>query len=124
MTSGAREAAAAARTTQVVDAAVPQRDGARADVPDCVPQDASADGYAELDAADQAALRARLQVELRSNTYNPDTGVVTVSDDRAAAIRAYSRFVRLWEDADPELQPRVETARRALDRLTGEATSP
>jgi hypothetical protein len=42
--------------------------------------------------------------------------------DRAAAIRAYSRFVRLWENADPELQPRVETARRALERLTAEGT--
>jgi tetratricopeptide (TPR) repeat protein len=43
--------------------------------------------------------------------------------DRAAAIRAYSRFVRLWENADPELQPRVETARRALERLTAEGAS-
>jgi tetratricopeptide (TPR) repeat protein len=44
--------------------------------------------------------------------------------DRAAAIRAYSHFVRLWENADPELQPRVETARRALQRLTAEGISP
>jgi len=44
--------------------------------------------------------------------------------DRAGAIRAYSHFVRLWENADPELQPRVETARRALERLTTEGTSP
>jgi tetratricopeptide (TPR) repeat protein/TolB-like protein len=44
--------------------------------------------------------------------------------DRAAAVRAYSRFVRLWEDADPELQPRVESARRALERLTEEGTGP
>lgn len=44
--------------------------------------------------------------------------------DRAAAVRAYSRFVRRWENADPELQPRVETARRALERLTDEGTSP
>ncbi|MGD8700738.1 MAG: hypothetical protein PVJ43_15685, partial [Gemmatimonadales bacterium] len=43
--------------------------------------------------------------------------------DRAPAIRAYSRFVRLWENADPELQPRVETARRALERLTAEGAS-
>jgi tetratricopeptide (TPR) repeat protein len=44
--------------------------------------------------------------------------------DIAGAIQAYSRFVRLWEDADPELQPRVETARRALARLTAEGSSP
>ena len=43
------------------------------------------------------------------------------SGDIAGAVRAYSRFVRLWENADPDLQPRVETARRALDRLTAEA---
>jgi tetratricopeptide (TPR) repeat protein len=41
--------------------------------------------------------------------------------DAAGAIEAYSQFVRLWEKADPELQPRVETARRALERLGGEA---
>ncbi len=39
--------------------------------------------------------------------------------DRAAA-EAYSQFIRLWERADPELQPRVETARRALERLAAE----
>ena len=37
-----------------------------------------------------------------------------------AAIRHYARFAELWADADPELQPRVEAARRALARLTGE----
>jgi hypothetical protein len=41
--------------------------------------------------------------------------------DAAGAIAAYSRFIELWEKADPELQPRVETARRALERLGGEA---
>ncbi|NIN73119.1 MAG: hypothetical protein GTO46_14565 [Gemmatimonadetes bacterium] len=46
------------------------------------------------------------------------------SGDSAGAVRAYSRFVRLWENADPELQPRVETARRALERLTAEGASP
>jgi tetratricopeptide (TPR) repeat protein/TolB-like protein len=40
--------------------------------------------------------------------------------DPAGAAQAYSRFIRLWEDADPELQPRVESTRRALERLTGE----
>jgi hypothetical protein len=40
--------------------------------------------------------------------------------DREGAARAYSQFIRLWENADPDLQPRVETARRALERLTAE----
>jgi len=34
------------------------------------------------------------------------------------AVRCYSRFVALWKDADPELQPLVAHARRELARLT------
>jgi tetratricopeptide (TPR) repeat protein len=33
------------------------------------------------------------------------------------ALLAYAYFVEAWEDADPELQPWVEDARRALERL-------
>ncbi len=40
--------------------------------------------------------------------------------DRAGAARAYNQFIRLWEKADPALQPRVESARRALERLAAE----
>ena len=55
--------------------------------------------YAELDASAQAALRARLPDEMRTNTFNPDTGVVTVSEDRAAAIAAVAdHYVRLFGD--------------------------
>ncbi len=39
------------------------------------------------------------------------------------AVRYYGRFVELWGDADEQLQPRVETARRALERLRGEHMS-
>lgn len=39
------------------------------------------------------------------------------SGDRERAIEHYRAFVELWEDADPELQPRVEQARAALARL-------
>ena len=41
----------------------------------------------------------------------------------AGAAEAYAQFIRLWEKADPHLQPRVETARRALERLGGEKTN-
>lgn len=34
--------------------------------------------------------------------------------DLACAQEAYSRFVRLWEEADPELQPRVRAAEERL----------
>jgi serine/threonine-protein kinase len=39
---------------------------------------------------------------------------------RDEAIEYYSKFIDLWKDADPELQPQVEEARRALARLAGE----
>jgi tetratricopeptide (TPR) repeat protein len=41
--------------------------------------------------------------------------------DTASALEAYRSFVTLWENADPELQPRVEAAReriRALEAAT------
>ena len=51
---------------------------------------ARADGgmatYADLDAETQAALRGRLQAEMRRNTYDPQTGTVTLSRDRVAAL--------------------------------------
>ena len=34
------------------------------------------------------------------------------------AIRQYQRFLSLWSDPDPELRDQVESARRALARLT------
>ena len=37
--------------------------------------------------------------------------------DTTSAVRAYRSFVDLWQDADPELQPRVTAARAALARL-------
>jgi tetratricopeptide (TPR) repeat protein len=40
--------------------------------------------------------------------------------DPAGAAQAYAHVVRLWENADPHLQPHVKTARDAIARLTGE----
>lgn len=34
------------------------------------------------------------------------------------ALYHYGRFVELWKDADPELQPRVEAAHRAIEVLS------
>ncbi|NND73147.1 MAG: hypothetical protein HKN43_16355 [Rhodothermales bacterium] len=36
------------------------------------------------------------------------------------AIENLSRFVELWQDADAELQPRVQAAREQIDRLLSE----
>ncbi|MFN8647079.1 MAG: protein kinase [Gemmatimonadales bacterium] len=40
--------------------------------------------------------------------------------NRAAAAQAYGRFLKLWDKADPALQPRVAEVKEALGRLTGE----
>ena len=37
--------------------------------------------------------------------------------DVPKAVANYSKFVELWKNADPELQPRVQAARQALARL-------
>jgi tetratricopeptide (TPR) repeat protein len=39
--------------------------------------------------------------------------------DREKAIGYYERFVELWRNADPELQPRVAEARRRIELLRG-----
>jgi predicted RNA polymerase sigma factor len=40
------------------------------------------------------------------------------------AIALYQRFVDAWERADPDLQPMVERARRAIDALGGQIEQP
>jgi eukaryotic-like serine/threonine-protein kinase len=40
--------------------------------------------------------------------------------DRAKALEYYGRFVGLWKNADPELQPVVRDVRGRLARLVGE----
>jgi hypothetical protein len=40
--------------------------------------------------------------------------------DRENAIMHYTRFVKLWEHADAELQVHVEQARRRIEELRGE----
>jgi tetratricopeptide (TPR) repeat protein len=41
-------------------------------------------------------------------------------DDRERALEYYGRFVDLWKNADPELQPLVSEARERMARLVGE----
>src|SRR5690606_37623265 len=47
-------------------------------------------GYAALDAEAQSGLQDRLRREMRPNTYDADTGTITLSDERAAAIAEVS----------------------------------
>ncbi len=59
--------------------------------------------FDELDEEPKAALQARLQKELRTNTYDPETGDLTISPLRAQAIAAVSEhYAALFSD-DPEL---------------------
>jgi hypothetical protein len=43
---------------------------------------------------------------------------------RDSAAVAYSRFLRLWDKADPELQGRVKEARAALQEISAERLGP
>ena len=40
--------------------------------------------------------------------------------DKVNARQAYSQFLRLWNKADESAKPRIEEAKEALQRLTGE----
>jgi nitric oxide reductase subunit B len=56
-----------------------------------------------LDAPRQGALKARLQEELRANTYDPDTGVVRVSEDRATVMAQVAKHYDGLFGSDLEL---------------------
>ncbi|OJH39150.1 nitric oxide reductase large subunit [Cystobacter ferrugineus] len=59
--------------------------------------------YAELDSETQAVLRERLKKELRTNTYEPSTGSLSVSSLRAEAIHQVgTHYTALFGD-DPAL---------------------
>ena len=60
-------------------------------------------GYGTLDAEQQGRLRYRLQAELRTNTFNAQSGVVTISDDRLQAIRIATAHYTSLFGGDPKL---------------------
>jgi DNA-binding SARP family transcriptional activator len=47
-------------------------------------------------------------------------GLHATLGDTARALSRLSQFVELWKDADPELQPQVEQARRRIAQLRGQ----
>ena len=55
-------------------------------------QGLGATSFAALPVEQQAALRARLEQEMRSNTYDARTGRITVSAERAAAFDALNSY--------------------------------
>lgn len=62
-----------------------------------------ASDYKTLDEEKQAALKARLQKELRTNSYDAESDTVTVSLQRAAAIEANSRYYASLFMDDPAM---------------------
>ena len=60
--------------------------------------------YLELDSEKQASLKARLKKEIRTNTFDPSTGDLRVSEVRAEAIAAVkAHYAALFTD-DPTLR--------------------
>ena len=58
--------------------------------------------YAELDAEKQSALKIRLQQDVRTNRYNAETGVLTISENRLAAIEYLSEYYKGLFTNDPK----------------------
>ncbi|MBP1607647.1 MAG: nitric-oxide reductase large subunit, partial [Acidobacteria bacterium] len=56
-----------------------------------------------LGTGQQAALKARLQEEIRANTYDASTGVVTISEDRATVIAQTAAHYDGLFGSDPHL---------------------
>ncbi len=57
--------------------------------------------FADLGVGEQAVLRDRLRREMRTNTYNPQTQELVISEDRAAAFEALSAYyAALFGDAE------------------------
>jgi nitric oxide reductase subunit B len=55
--------------------------------------------YDDLNKEQQAVLKVRLQSDLRTNRYNPQTNTITISSDRAAAISENARhYTGLFSD--------------------------
>jgi len=61
--------------------------------------------FEQLDPEARAALQQRLKAEMRTNTWDPVAGTVTISDDRAEAIRATAAHYDALYGGDPSLQP-------------------
>jgi tetratricopeptide (TPR) repeat protein len=90
-----------------------------------------ASAYERTGQADSARIMLEYFVEVPSSAIWYDGGhlahgylrlgeLYEERGDREKAIEYYGKFVDLWEDADPELQPWVTEARDAMARLSAE----
>ncbi|HEX6984126.1 MAG TPA: nitric-oxide reductase large subunit [Planctomycetaceae bacterium] len=76
--------------------------------------------FEELDEERQAALTARLKKELRTNTYDPETGDLVISPLRAEAIAAVGGHYRGLFGNDPNLAGLREAYAIPADSVKGE----
>ncbi|MCU7495440.1 MAG: nitric-oxide reductase large subunit [Ignavibacteria bacterium] len=59
--------------------------------------------YDQLDNPRKAALQERLKQEIRKNTFNPQSGDLTISSERASAVKDISSFYTSLFGNDPRL---------------------
>jgi len=81
-----------------------------------------ASSYAQLPKPDQARLRAMFEAQMRTNTYDPATGTITVDKIRAQAIAAVGAYFDelLLADTPKALKLRVQYAFPVSTRLAPE----
>ncbi|HSD37188.1 MAG TPA: nitric-oxide reductase large subunit [Rhodocyclaceae bacterium] len=76
--------------------------------------------FATLDADEQAAVSARVKEELRHNTYDPATGNITVSAERAAAVAVLTKhYTGLFGD-----EPALESLREQYAMIASSLKDP
>ncbi|OAN13018.1 nitric oxide reductase large subunit [Photobacterium jeanii] len=64
--------------------------------------------FSELDSYQQAGLESRLREEMRPNQYDPESGVLVVSERRAQVIRQLQAYYASLFGDDPAMQPTRE----------------
>ncbi|HEX7038024.1 MAG TPA: nitric-oxide reductase large subunit [Pseudomonadales bacterium] len=60
------------------------------------------EGFEALTPEQQAGLETRLRGQMRENTYDPETGTITISDERAEAIAAVAQHYQSLFGNDPD----------------------
>jgi tetratricopeptide (TPR) repeat protein len=83
---------------------------------DLASQPDSAIAYFERYLTTPSVSRANDAIYL-AGTYKRLGELYEARGDRAKAASAFARFVDLWQDADPEVQPKVTSVRERLARL-------
>jgi len=63
------------------------------------------------------AYRFGVDADYLAGTYKRLGELYEAKGDKTKAASYYTKFITLWKDADPELQPRVAEVRKRLARL-------